>query len=289
MINAAAIQRINALKKEFETLKQGKKTLLKLVNETELFEAVYNSNAIENSTLSLAETELILLEQQLMRQVTVRELFEAKNLARVIEYLDNRQNLNLDKATILLLHKMLIGGINDKIAGRFRHTDEYVRIGAYIAPAPEHIAYLLDELIANYESAHEKYFLERVAHFHLEFERIHPFFDGNGRVGRLLINLQLSKLGFPPIIIRNKGKIDNYYPAFRDFQENKKTNILDKQLSLALMESLNKRLAYLRSQKIVKLSDYSKSQDKTLNALINLARRQTIPAFREKGIWKIGV
>jgi Fic family protein len=157
--------------------------------------------------------------------------------------LDNRQNLNLDKATILLLHKILIGGINDKIAGRFRHTDEYIRIGAYIASAPEYIAYLLDELIANYESVHGKYFLERIAHFHLEFERIHSFVDGNSRGGRLLINLQLLKLGFPPIIIRNKGKIDNYYPAFCDFQENKKTKILDKQLSLALMESLNKKIS----------------------------------------------
>jgi Fic family protein len=262
--------------------------LLKILDEVELPELVYNSNAIENSTLTLRETERILLEQEVMRQVSVRELFEAKNLARVMEYLHSRPNIALDDKTMLLLHQMLIGGINDSIAGRFRDIHEYVRVGSPIAPVPEHVGLMLDTLLAKYESDHEQYFLERIAYFHLEFERIHPFVDGNGRIGRVLINLQLAKLGFPPVIIRNKGKRDYYYPAFRAFQEDGKTTLIDRQLSLALMESLHKRLAYLKGQEIVKLSEYAKNKDESINNLINASRRQTIPAFREKGIWKIG-
>lgn len=289
MINSTTRQNISSLKKEFEVLKRGKESLLKLLDEVELPELVYNSNAIENSTLTLKETERILLEQEVMRHVSVRELFEAKNLARVTEYLRIRSDIALDSETILLLHKMLIGGINDMIAGRLRNAHEYVRVGTHIAPAPEHVERLLDSLLAEHESNHNQYFLERIVYFHLEFERIHPFVDGNGRIGRVLINLQLAKLGFPPVIIRNKGKQDNYYPAFRAFQENGKTNILDRQLGLALTESMYKRLAYLKAQEVVKLSEFAKSKNESINSLINAARRQTIPAFREKGVWKIGV
>jgi Fic family protein len=289
MINTVKRQNITALKKEFETLKRGKESLLKLLNEAELPELVYNSNAIENSTLTLTETERILLEQEVMRQVSVRELFEAKNLARVLEYLESRAGIDLTNETMLLLHQMLIGGINDSIAGRFRNVHEYVRVGTHIAPAPEHVSLLLESLLTDYASNHEQYFLEQIAHFHLEFERIHPFVDGNGRIGRVLINLQLAKLGFPPVIIRNKGKRDYYYPAFRAFQEDGQTTILDRQLVLALTESLHKRLAYLKGQEIIKLSDYAKTKDESVNNLINAARRQTIAAFRERGVWKIGI
>lgn len=288
MINSTRRQSIANLKKEFEVLKRGHESLLKILDEVELPELVYNSNAIENSTLTLKETERILLEQEVMRQVSIRELFEAKNLARVTEYLRTRPDIVLNTETILLLHKMLIGGIDDAIAGRFRNAHEYVRVGTHIAPAPEQVELLLDNLLAEHESNHGQYFLERVVYFHLEFERIHPFVDGNGRIGRVLINLQLAKLGYPPAIIRNKGKQDNYYPAFPGFQESRKTDLLDRQLGLALMESLHKRLTYLKGQEVIKLSDFAKTQDESINSLINAARRQTIPAFRERGVWKIG-
>ena len=78
--------RIQAMKREYDTLRPGKESLLSMIDEVEIPESVYNSNAIENSTLTLEETERILLEQMLSRNVSVREVFEAKNLARVTEY-----------------------------------------------------------------------------------------------------------------------------------------------------------------------------------------------------------
>src|SRR3989344_1976900 len=113
--------RIENIKAKYDFLKKGKESLLVMIDAVEVPENVYNSNAIENSTLTLKETEKILLEQELSREVSVREVFEAKNLARVIEYKrDNSQRLELTKENILLLHKMLIGSIDDSIAGRFR-------------------------------------------------------------------------------------------------------------------------------------------------------------------------
>ena len=113
------IDRIQALKREYDTLRQGKVSLLSMIDEVEIPESVYNSNAIENSTLTLEETERILLEQMLSRNVSVREVFEAKNLARVIEYKRTKvKDSELDNDLILRLHQMLIGGIDDAIAGR---------------------------------------------------------------------------------------------------------------------------------------------------------------------------
>ena len=281
-------KRIKALKAEYDFLKTGKEALLAMIDEVEIPENVYNSNAIENSTLTLKETEKILLEQELSRDVSLREVFEAKNLARVITYKrDKAQNDTLTKDLILLLHQMLIGGIDDPIAGRFRKQGEFVRVGTYIAPAPEHVEQMIESILLEFGSLLDSYFLAKIAKFHLDFETIHPFYDGNGRLGRVIINLQLLQYGFPRVIIRDKEK-DVYYRAFKDYLEKKNTKVMEKIMALALMESLRKRVTYLKAEIIVNLSEYIKKNKLSASAITNAARRQTIPAFREKGVWKIG-
>ena len=288
MINTDIKLKISEIKKRYDSLKMGKESLLDMLAQAEVPESVYNSNAIENSTLTIEETERILLELEVARKVTVREVFEAKNLARVFEYIKNKTSShNLDEELILFLHKMLIGGINDDIAGRFRKYGEYVRVGTHIAPAPEHVASMVESALLDYSSDHTTYFLERIAKFHLEFEHIHPFCDGNGRIGRVLINYLLMQLGFPPVIIRDKEK-HLYYKTFAEYKDHKKTAGMEKILYLSLLESLNKRVTYLKGSKITTLAEYSRETDQSLNILINKAKRQTIPAFREKGVWKIG-
>ncbi|MGH7157270.1 MAG: Fic family protein [Candidatus Saccharimonadales bacterium] len=280
--------RIQELKRQFEELKFGKDQLLKLIDEAEIPENVYNSNAIENSTLTLKETEKILLELEVARNIDVREVYEARNLARVVEYIRGKsQGEDISPELILLLHQMLLGGIDDSIAGRFRRINEYVRVGTHIAPDPTHIERLLEQALIDYASDHQTFFSDKIAKFHLEFETIHPFNDGNGRIGRVLINYQLLRLGFPPVIIRNKEKGD-YYASFSDYRDKNDTKRMERILALALMESLHKRLAYLKGQKIIKVAEYAKRTGEPVNALLNAARRQTIPAFREKGSWMIG-
>ena len=282
-------KRIQALKEEYDALRPGKESLLAMIDEVEIPENVYNSNAIENSTLTLEETEKILLEQTLSRNVSLREVFEAKNLARVIEHTRKKvKESELGKDLIVLFHQMLIGGIDDAIAGRFRGKGEYVRVGAYIAPAPEHVERMLETALLEYSSDLGTYFLDRIARFHLDFETIHPFCDGNGRIGRVIINFQLLQHGLPRIIIRNKEK-DVYYRAFSDYREKKTTKTMEGILSLALVESLHKRLSYMRGERIIRLSEYIRQNGLSAPAVTNAARRQTIPAFREKGVWKIGL
>ncbi|MCK5588907.1 MAG: Fic family protein [Candidatus Pacebacteria bacterium] len=291
MLSKKYTDKIKKLKDEFNKLKKGKESLLKILNEVEIPEAVYNSNAIENSTLTIDETEKILLDLEISRNVSLREVFEARNLGVVTEYIyNNKKRLEIDIETILLLHKMLISNINDKIAGRFRQAGEYVRVGRYIAPAPEKIQFLLDELLEKYQDSDE-HVLNKVSEFHLLFEKIHPFIDGNGRIGRILINLMLLQNGFPPIIIKDSEK-QYYYASFRLYDQDKKQEALNdfsKIIFLQLSEAFNKRIAYLKAQKIVSLSEYSKKKKESKETVFNKAKRQTIPAFREKGVWKIGV
>ena len=280
-------EKLQDLKITYDTLRKGKESLLMLVDEVEAVEAVYNSNAIENSTLTLKETEKILLEMEVARDVSVREVFEAKNLARVVAYIRTKsQESEINKETIILLHQMLIGGIDDSIAGRFRKIGEYVRIGTHVAPAPEHVERMIEATLLEYTAHLDEYFIDKIAKFHLEFETIHPFNDGNGRIGRVVINYQLHRLGFPSIIIRDKEKKD-YYDTFAEYRDKKTAKKMEKIMALSLTESLHKRITYLKGEKIITLSDYVKQNSKSGPALANAARRQKIPAFREKGVWKI--
>jgi len=275
------------LKSSYDTLKQEKSALLAILDQAEVPESVYNSNAIENSTLTLKETEKILLEQELSRDVSLREVYEAKNLARVVDYTRKKASEeDLSKELVLLVHQMLIGGIDDDIAGRFRKKGEYVRVGAYVASPPENVERLIEGILINYSSDHVAYFIDKIAKFHLEFERIHPFCDGNGRIGRVITNFQLLRLGFPRIIIRDKEKAD-YYKAFEEYQSSKNVKLMEKAIALALIESLNKRISYLEGGELVNLSDYVRNNSLNAPAVFNAALRQSIPAFRERGVWKI--
>jgi len=110
----SVFNKINLLRERYDKASIGKEALIKLLNETEISERVYNSNAIENSTLTLEETEKILLQIDLDRFISEREIFEAKNLAKVVSYIDNRakdQEINLD--VIYCFIKMLISNIHD--------------------------------------------------------------------------------------------------------------------------------------------------------------------------------
>lgn len=321
---------------------QGKEALLSLISESEISEQVYNSNAIENSTLSLDETEKILLQIDLDRYINERELFEAKNLARVVEYINSKasqERISID--IILLLHKMLISNIRDEIAGRFRNNDEWVGIlsrnreataenlglaktsifyhqiahyspqkiknltssqsslatlsisrqnpvANHIAPNPKEVLGLIKSMLIEYHVRDDLPMVKRIAKFHLTFEHIHPFVDGNGRIGRVLNNYMLIRDNYVPINIRFVDRA-TYYQAFTEFDQKGSTKIMQRIIKRALCSSYHKHLAYMEDKKIIKLSEYAKTSKYSHSNLLNKANRQTIEAFMERGVWKIGV
>ncbi len=286
--NSRIIQQIKFLRERYLRLVTEKKALLDLINETEVAEQVYNSNAIENSTLTLEETEKILLQIDLDRYINERELFEAKNLSRVIKYINERateKELTLD--LVLLLHKMLISNIRDEVAGRFRNKDEWARVGNHIAPDPRKVLELLNEMLFQYHASDHEHIVKRIARLHLTFENIHPFVDGNGRIGRVINNYLLIREKYVPINIKFINRKE-YYNAFEEFDNSGKTSIMEGIVATALCQSYHKRLAYIESKDIMPLSDYAKKMKVSHSNLLNKANRQTIEAFLERGIWKIG-
>jgi Fic family protein len=285
---SAVFNRIHMLRERYYQAATGKEALLALIGEAEVSEQVYNSNAIENSTLTLDETDKILRQIDLDRFISEREIFEAKNLARVVSLIDRKareQELTLD--VMCTLHKLLIANIRDDIAGRFRTSGEYVRVGSHIAPAPEAIVGMLERMLATYHASQNEHIIKRVARMHLAFEHTHPFVDGNGRIGRVLNNYVLIREGFVPINIKFIDR-SRYYDAFVEFDRSGGTAIMEDIVGKALTNSYHKRLAYLEGKQIVTLVDYAKFRKLSHSNLINKANRQTIEAFMEKGVWKIG-
>jgi Fic family protein len=287
MINKTTKDKIQALHLHYLNLAKGNESVLKEITLAELPEMVYNSNAIENSTLSLEDTENILAGGSLKRKVNVREVYEAKNLAKLTESIIEKNKTRLDLKLILSLHNTLLSNIDEKIAGRFRVGKEWVRVGNHLGANPQFVPALTQALVDNYNQNKISYFLDAVAYFHAEFETIHPFVDGNGRMGRVLINLQLINLGFPPIIIQNKSKHTEYYPLFTQYQSTLKYGNFTELFALLLQESLHKRITILTAKKIIPLALWASQNGVKPNVAANKAKRQTIPAFRLREKWMI--
>jgi Fic family protein len=287
MINQITKDRIAKLIVRYKKLVSSHANAINEIALAEIPEMVYNSNAIENSTLTLKDTEDILLRDTVKKDLDIREIYEAKNLANITENLLKNPAETLDVELILRLHKMLLSGIREDWAGRFRSGKEWVRVGGHVGANPNFVSELMYALIEDYKKPDDQYFLDKLAWFHAEFEIIHPFNDGNGRIGRVLINQQLMSLGYPPIIIPNKSKRTSYYPAFDAYRTSSKYDDFTELLAGLLIESLYKRITLLSAPKIITVSAWAKLNGIVANIAANKASRGTIPAFRMRGKWMI--
>lgn len=188
---------------------------LQKIKESLTIEWTYNSNSIEGNTLTLRETQMVLLEGITVKGKSLREHFEAKNHEKAIEYLYTlvAENYTLRSIDILSLHGLVLRMIEDDFAGRIRNGGVRITGANFVPPNANKVSDLLDELIdfVNTNPLHLND-IELAAVFHHKLVWIHPFFDGNGRTVRLAMNLLLMRKGFPPaIILKNDRK--KYYEA----------------------------------------------------------------------------
>lgn len=287
MLDTATQNIIKELFARYRQLADCNEQALYEISMAEVAEIVYNSNAIENSTLTLEDTEAILIRDKILKDHDIREIYEAKNLASVMEQLINNPDERLSSSLILELHRKFLTGISDSIAGRYRSGKEWVRIGVHVGANPDFVSGMVSALVDSHYSSDNQHFLDKIAYFHAEFETIHPFNDGNGRIGRVLVNLQLMNLGYPPIIIRNKGKQTDYYPLFDEYRKTNKHSGFTELFANLLIESLHKRIALLSSPSTMRLTDWARQHGIKPNIALNKAKRQTIPAFRIRQKWMI--
>ena len=286
MINQVTRTRIDVLVERYRALAADYPGALEQLALAEVAEAVQQSNAIENSTLTLADTERILAGRLPSGEHELREVYEARNLAAVTAQLTaTPEPLTTD--LILRWHGMLLAGIRDDAAGRFRRAGEWVRVGGQLGANPEFVSGLISDALSRYRTDVAADFLEAIARFHCEFEVIHPFVDGNGRIGRMLINKQLTDLGLPPVIVRARKRQADYYPLLEHYAKTDRHDGMTRLLALLLLESLHKRIALITSPRAIPLADWARTNGLRGNIATNKAKRQTIPAFRLRDRWMI--
>ena len=209
---------IPILEDKLELLKQRRPLTegeLERLNEEFLIEYIYNSNAIEGNTLTLRETDLV-LRGLTIDQKSLKEHLEVIGHKEAFDYVRQlvSENTQLSEEVIKNIHYLVLA---DKKADRGIYRRVPVRImgAAYEPVQPYLIIPKMEELLEQYKKSKED-IVTKLACFHIEFESIHPFIDGNGRVGRLLINLELMKAGYPPIDIKFTDRL-KYYEAFDEY------------------------------------------------------------------------
>jgi excisionase family DNA binding protein len=188
---------------------------LERLNEEFLTEFTYNSNAIEGNTLTLRETDLV-LRGLTIDQKSLKEHLEVIGHKEAFEYVQElvRENIEISEKVIKDIHYLVLA---DKREDRGKYRQIPVRIlgTAHEPVQPYLIAPRMEALLEQYKDSKED-FVTKLARFHIEFEGIHPFIDGNGRTGRLLVNLELMKMGYPPIDIKFTDRL-KYYKAFDEY------------------------------------------------------------------------
>jgi len=188
---------------------------LNKIREAMSIEWTYNSNSIEGNSLTLRETHMVIQEGMTVGGKSMREHFETYNHDQAIDFLYElaSKKENLEVSDILDVHAIVMNNIDKTFAGRLRNAQVRISGANFIPPNARKVDTLLDDLVAYVnENPQGLNDIELAAVFHHQFVHIHPFFDGNGRTVRLIMNLLLIRKGYPPAIILSNDR-KKYYTA----------------------------------------------------------------------------
>lgn len=185
------------------------------LSEEFMIEYTYNSNAIEGNTLTLRETDLVLQGLTIDKKPLKYHIEAVSHKEAFYFVLDLvKEKRELTESIIKQIHFLVLG---DKIDDRgvYRKVPVHILGSSHEPVQPYLIEPKIQELLLEYKSS-SNHIINKLAKFHIEFESIHPFIDGNGRTGRLLVNLELMKYGIPPIDIEFTDR-KRYYDAFEEY------------------------------------------------------------------------
>lgn len=195
------------------------------LNEEFIVEYTYNSNAIEGNTLTLRETDLVLRGLTIDRK-PLKDHMEAVGHKEAFDFVSElvKDNVPISESIIKQIHYLVLA---DKREDRGVYRKVPVSImGAQHEPVQPYLIELKMEQLLYDFAASTEHIVTKLARFHIEFEGIHPFIDGNGRTGRLLVNLELMKSGFPPIDIKFTDRIA-YYNAFDEYHVKHNLSVME--------------------------------------------------------------
>lgn len=209
---------VDSLKNKLKSMRPLNQAELKRLRDEFMIDNTYNSNAIEGNTLTLRETALIIQEGITIAEKPIKEHLEVIGHKDAFAYVMSlaEQNAAVTEQIIKNIHSLvLMNDVNSR--GVYRNIPVTISGAAHTPPQPYLVPKQMEQLIIDYDKAmQEKHIIKAVSEFHLQFESIHPFIDGNGRTGRLLLNLELVKAGYLPvnIIFADRKK---YYDCFDEY------------------------------------------------------------------------
>lgn len=240
------LEQINSFKKTLDSCRPLTPAEVEAIKEVFLVEHTYNSNAIEGNTLTLQETALV-LQGVTIDKKPLKDHLEAVGYKEAFQYVEElaKQDKDLSEYDIKSIHNLVLAD-RPEDRGTFRRVN--VRIaGALTNPVqPYLIEPKIEELLNNYKVWSETmHIVERVAIFHLQFESIHPFIDGNGRTGRLIMNLQLIKEGLPAINIKFADR-RKYYDAFDEYSRTGSTEAMINLVGEAVISRLREMIEMIK-------------------------------------------
>ena len=227
--------------------------------ETEL---AYTSNHIEGNTLTRRETALVIEEGITTGGKPLKDYLEAKNHADAFRYildvLSKKKAITQDD--ILKIHAIVLKGIDDAFAGRYRNIRVRIKGSSVVLPNPMKVPDLMAEFEKYLQT--EKDVITRAIMGHFKFVSIHPFVDGNGRMGRLLMNLILLQNGLWPIIIRPRDR-KKYISSIEKGQLTQDTTTYEEFMYKAMERSLDTYVEMFHPKteeiKLLKIGQFAKA------------------------------
>lgn len=207
-------KKLDELKLKLDSFRPLNPYIVKNLHEDLVLRWTYHSNAIEGNTLTLKETK-VALEGITIGGKTLREHFEAINHKDAILFMEDlaQKEERLSEYSIKQIHSLILKNIDDENKGKYRTTNVIISGAEHKPPQSFEVQSKMEEFIKNYNEKVTKFHPIELASFvHIEFVKIHPFIDGNGRTSRLLMNLELIKAGFPPVVIELEDRLE-YYKA----------------------------------------------------------------------------
>jgi excisionase family DNA binding protein len=243
---AALFSSVDAMKAEIDRHRPLTQGELKRLQDEFLVEFTYNSNAIEGNTLTLKETALA-LDGVTIDQKPLKDHLEAVGHRDAFLYVTELVNEKtpISERVIRDIHALvLMDRPDDK--GVYRRIPVKIMGALHEPPQPYLVPIQMERLVG--ELAHDRrHNIEKAALFHLDFEGIHPFIDGNGRTGRLLLNLMLMQAGYPPVNVKFADR-QRYYACFDSYYRNSDASPMVGMVAEYAKERLSQMLQILQSK-----------------------------------------
>lgn len=183
----------------------------KNIEEWFRIELTYTSNAIEGNTLTRQETALVVEKGRTVAGKTLVEQLEAVNHARALDFIATIREKNrmaITEKTLLNIHSIILHSIDDENSGCYRRVPVRIAGSTVVMPNPMKVPTLMQEMMQWLHGDLQGHPATIAADAHLQFVSIHPFIDGNGRTGRLLLDLLLMQTGLPPALIRKEDRLE---------------------------------------------------------------------------------